>query len=230
MLAAMDYKIILKALLSGPMKQEELARELGVTQPTVSRWLAGQRPQGPTLDSIRDLGRDHGLYGGDDHEAHQRKPEDKPEGNNLISEIDLVAGLGGGGIAAIEASSNNGITFAKEVVRDYWRLPDWMLSRLGVQAPHIACFPSRGDSMQPTIIDGDVVFIDTRHRVPSPPGIYALADEFGGVILKRLEVVSRPNDETITIHISSDNPKHRSRELTLPEVEILGRYIGRFTL
>jgi phage repressor protein C with HTH and peptisase S24 domain len=84
--------------------------------------------------------------------------------------------------------------------------------------------------MTPTIEDGDVVFVDTRHRVPSPPGIYALADEFGGVVVKRLEVTSRPGDEMITVQISSDNPRHSTRELNLDEIQIVGRYIGRFTI
>lgn len=84
--------------------------------------------------------------------------------------------------------------------------------------------------MTPTIEDGDVIFVDTRHRVPSPPGIYALADEFGGVVVKRLEVTSRPGDEMIRVQISSDNPRHSTRELTLDEIQIVGRYIGRFTI
>lgn len=84
--------------------------------------------------------------------------------------------------------------------------------------------------MSPTIQDGDVVFVDTRHKVPSPPGIYVLADEFGGVVTKRLEVTSRPSDETVTVRISSDNPNHNDRELTLDEIHIIGRYIGRFTV
>jgi phage repressor protein C with HTH and peptisase S24 domain len=101
---------------------------------------------------------------------------------------------------------------------------------MGVRPQHVAAFPSRGDSMTPTIEDGDVVFVDTRHRVPSPPGIYALADEFGGVVVKRLEVTSRPGDEMIKVQISSDNPRHTTRELNLDEIQIVGRYIGRFTI
>jgi hypothetical protein len=33
----------------------------------------------------------------------------------------------------------------------------------------------------------------------------------------------------ITVRISSDNPRHITRELTLDEIQIIGRYIGRFT-
>lgn len=154
----------------------------------------------------------------------------KEEGEGNIDEIDVTAGLGGGGLSIIENTTRNGITFHKEAVRDVWRLPEWMLSRFNARPQHIKAFPSQGDSMLPTIDDGDVVFVDTRHRVPSPPGIYALADEFGGVVVKRLEVVSRPGDEIITVQVSSDNPRHTTRTLTIDEIQIIGRYIGRFTI
>lgn len=147
-----------------------------------------------------------------------------------IDQIDTRAGLGGGGLTVTENTTANGITFYKEVVEDYWRLPPSVLSRLGGQAHHIKAFPSQGDSMYPTIVDGDVVFTDTRHRVPSPPGIYVLADQFGGVVVKRLEVISRPSDDTVRVRISSDNPKHLPQELTLDEIQIIGRYVGRFTV
>lgn len=223
----MDHLIILKALVAKGMKQDEIARQLDTSQPQVARWLKGQVPSGTSIDAIRQLGREHGIIS-EDYE--QKAGETVSAPRDFIPEIDLVAGLGGGGLAAIEQTSRNGITFAKEVVRDHWRLPDWMLSRLNVKSGHVAAFPCQGDSMTPTIGDGDVVFVDTRHRVPSPPGLYALADEFGGVVVKRLEVTSRPADENVTVSVSSDNPRHMTRELNLSEIHIIGRYIGRFTV
>ncbi|MBH9982841.1 hypothetical protein H3S89_08550 [Bartonella sp. B10834G6] len=70
---------------------------------------------------------------------------------------------------------------------------------------------------------------DISHRVPSPPGIYALADELGGVIIKRLEVVFRPGADEIEVEVISDNPHHKPHILNLSEITILGRYIDRFT-
>lgn len=157
-------------------------------------------------------------------------PKAPSASGGLIDEIDVTAGLGGGGLSIIENTTENGITFHREAVRDTWRLPDWMLSRFNAQPQHIKALPSRGDSMLPTINDGDVVFVDTRHRVPSPPGIYCLADEFGGVVVKRLEVISRPNEDPIMVRVSSDNTKHKDRELTLDEIQIIGMFVGRFTV
>lgn len=219
---------------------EELAEKSGISYTHLSRMEAGKR--GVSLENLLRIAKALDVDAIEisdefDHE-HLAQAETMPTSTKVstpssnldIPEIDLVAGLGGGGVAALEASSSNGISFAREAIRDHWRLPEWMLGRMGVKAPHVAAFPSRGDSMTPTIEDGDVIFVDTRHRVPSPPGIYALADEFGGVVVKRLEVTSRPGEEMITVQISSDNPRHMTRVLNLDEIQIIGRYIGRFTI
>ena len=146
-----------------------------------------------------------------------------------IPEIDVHAGAGGGGFTALESHSTNGMTFSREVVRDHWRLPDWLLYSLNARSGNLAAFPVQGDSMSPTLLDGDVVFVDTRIRQPSPPGLFVLADEFGGVIVKRLEVSSGPGDEDIMVRVGSDNPHHMTKELRLDEISIVGRYVGRFT-
>lgn len=216
------------------MTQQQLADAVGKTRGAVAQWEAGEvQPRRKTLEAIAEAtGTSITWLERGVSPATTEKPTGKPKGSNsnLIDEIDLVGGLGGGGLAALEVHTHNGITFSKEVVRDQWRLPDWIMNRMNVRAAHVAAFPVQGDSMEPTISDGDVVFIDTRHRVPSPPGVYALADEFGGVVVKRLEVTSRPGDEEVTVRISSDNPRHKDRELTLAEIHIIGRYIGRFTI
>lgn len=149
---------------------------------------------------------------------------------NGIAEVSVTAGLGAGGITMIsEATSPRGARFSAEVIRDYWVLPAWMLSRLGVKPEHAAAFPMQGDSMEPTLMAGEVGFIDLRHRVPSPPGIYALADQFGGVMFKRLEVVSKPSDDEVLVSVGSDNPRHQTRVLPLADIYVLGRYIGKFS-
>ena len=146
-----------------------------------------------------------------------------------IPVIDVKAGMGAGGEIMIVNGVNNAVTVSTEVIKDYWRLPENLLSKLNVVASNVAVLPAYGDSMSPTINDGDAVFIDISHRVPSPPGIYALADELGGVIIKRLEIVSRPGADEIEVEVISDNPHHKPRILNLSEITILGRYIGRFT-
>jgi phage repressor protein C with HTH and peptisase S24 domain len=217
---------------------EDLAERTGISTTYLQRMETGAR--GLSLENLIRIARglevepievsnefDHEQLAGADRVLAE---EAKPRGD-LIDQIDITAGLGGGGLSIIEATSGaTGLSFHREAVSDYWRMPASVMARLGILPHHVKAFPAQGDSMAPTIEDGDVVFADTRHRVPSPPGVYVLADQFGGVIVKRLEVISRPGDETVNVRISSDNPKHRDQELTLDEIQIIGRYVGRFTV
>jgi hypothetical protein len=223
-----DYNVLVRGLLAAAGgKQDMLAKELEVSQPTVSRWLKGGKVSAENRDAVLSLAMEKGLV---NHDPFSGDQSVKAPATNSIPEIQLTAGLGGGGFGdLVQTSTKNGMTFSKDVVRDHWRLPDWILSRINAKAASIAAFPVQGDSMDPTLRDGDVVFVNLRHRVPSPDGIYALADEFGGVIVKRLEVTSRPGEDPIKIDIISDNPRHSRRNLTLGEIHIIGRYVGKFT-
>jgi DNA-binding Xre family transcriptional regulator len=151
-----------------------------------------------------------------------------PEGT--VPQIDVTAGMGGGGLTIVNPGvpGRSGMTFAAEHVRDYWRLPNEVISALGLKSTDIAILPVQGDSMADTLIEGDFVFVDTRHRIPSPDGIYALADSFGGVVVKRLELLPAKSLEDIRVRIISDNPKHSPREFALDEVSIIGRVVRRF--
>ncbi|PCI04613.1 MAG: transcriptional regulator [Hyphomicrobiales bacterium] len=150
-----------------------------------------------------------------------------PDGT--IPEVDVKGGLGGGGVTIIQQTNSNGMTFAAEAVRDHWRLPDWMLTSMNASNTVVAAFPVQGDSMMPTIEDGDVVFVDTSHRIPSPDGLYALLDDYGGITVKRLTLTSPPGAEIKTFDISSDNPEHSVQQRNEDEVHIIGRYLRRFT-
>ena len=51
-----------------------------------------------------------------------------------------------------------------------------------------------GDSMVPTLQDGDAVLVDMTRQFPSPPGIFVLDDGMG-LVAKRLEhICSIPDD------------------------------------
>ncbi len=146
------------------------------------------------------------------------------------AQIDVTGGMGGGGLSIVSEGvpGRHGMTFAAEHVRDYWRLPPAILIALGLAAQDVAIIPVQGDSMQPTLDEGDVVFIDTRHRWPSPPGLYAVLDEIGGVVVKRLEVSSKPGAEQQTVSVISDNPRHITREWNSEDLFIIGRVLRKF--
>ena len=146
------------------------------------------------------------------------------------AQLDLTGGLGAGGLSIISEGvpGRRGMTFAADQIRDYWRLPQAILGALGLRAHDVAIIPVQGDSMLPTLNEGDVVFIDTRHRWPSPPGLYAILDEIGGVVVKRLEISSPPGAEQQMVSIISDNPRHIRKEWRAEDVHIIGRVMRKF--
>lgn len=151
------------------------------------------------------------------------------EQRELISEIDPKAcGQSEETMRKIGAAPGP-ILFDRNLIRDYWRIPKRILARFDAEPGEIAAFAVEGDSMKPTLIDGDIAFIDMRHRRPSPDGLYALCDDFGYVIIKRLEIVSEPGAPDPRVKLISDNSRHEPKIRQLSVLFILGRYIGKFT-
>lgn len=153
-----------------------------------------------------------------------------PEGST--PQLDVTAGMGGGGLTVIHEGvpGKNGMAFAAESISDWWRVPPAVLVAMGtnIKPTDITFIPVQGDSMAPTLIEGDVVVVDTRHRWPSPDGLYALNDQFGGVIVKRLEVVSMPGEEEPRVSVISDNPKHPAKTWGMSDLRIVGRVLRKF--
>lgn len=152
-----------------------------------------------------------------------------PEG--ATPQIDVTAGMGGGGLTIISEGvpGKHGLTFSAENISDYWRVPPAVLVTMGgVKPTDITFVPVQGDSMAPTLMEGDVVVVDTRHRWPSPDGVYALNDAFGGIVVKRLEVTSKPGDEEQRVDVISDNDRHPRKNWALDELRIVGRVLRKF--
>lgn len=72
-------------------KQERLAEELSVSQPTVNRWLSGSEPRGPTYNRLIALYND------------KRHGSEKPD-LSVTREVELKGQIGAGGeIEAVDA-------------------------------------------------------------------------------------------------------------------------------
>lgn len=150
--------------------------------------------------------------------------------DDLIPQLDAFGGMGGGGVSMTVVSRlKSGQTIDADAITDYWRIPSDALSAMRVRRENIIAIPVKGDSMDPTIRSTDIVFIDVRHRHPSPDGVYALADTFGEIIVKRLTRTSSMKDDDPEFQITSDNPNHPARTERGSELMIFGRVIGRFT-
>lgn len=229
------------ALDQSDRNQSDLAKAVGVTRNSVSQWITGKTE--PAAASLKKaavyLKVDvHWLATGEGQPRRGRSAEaessvDSDLGlrdvDGAILEVDVRAGAGGGGVP-IEAyvTDGNGNSYHAEGIRDRWIIPPAIVREMLHATPtHIRVFEVIGDSMEPRLQEGDRVFIDVRYRVPSPEGIFALWDGYG-VVIKRVQVVR--GSDPLRLRIISVNSQYEPYEATTEEVNIIGRYAGRFTV
>lgn len=209
---ALLFKVSIDWLMSGK-------GHMSTEHKTKPRLVSSYDPDGPDTpdhDDRMSMGSETGFNGA-------------PEGSS--PQIDITAGMGAGGLSITNEGvpGKHGMTFSAESVKDYWKLPPAILVTLGLAAQDIAIFPVQGDSMQPTLDEGDVVFIDTRHRRPSPDGLYAIIDEIGGLAIKRLEISSDPGADDALVSVISDNPRHKTKIWRAADLYIVGRVLRKFS-
>lgn len=98
---------------------------------------------------------------------------------------------------------------------------EWINRNLAVSgAGALRLYPVRGDSMSPSLLNGDTILIDTGVTSLVDDGIYALRIE-DGLFVKRLQRF--PGRK---LRVISDNPRYEPFELTEgDEFQILGRVI-----
>ena len=120
-----------------------------------------------------------------------------------------------------ELSAGGGAFVISEDKSDLYAFrKDWLYNKAS-STNNVVLMPVRGDSMEPIIIDGDVVMIDKGRKSVHDGYIYALG--IGETIsIKRLNLL--PNG---CCRVRSDNPEFESYEVDLKEIRILGQVIWR---
>lgn len=141
-----------------------------------------------------------------------------------IQEIDVRAGAGGGGISVeVHADNGHGVSISSDQVKAEWVMPPrFVREELRTNVSAVRIVEVLGDSMEPTLKSGDRVLIDTSHRLPSPPGVYAVWDGYG-IVIKRIEPVR--NADRPMVKLISDNKNHTAYEVSIEEAAIVGRVI-----
>ncbi|MEI4235197.1 XRE family transcriptional regulator [Roseovarius sp. D22-M7] len=193
----------------------EVAREAGVNRSFVYDILRG-RSQVPNLEKLTSVATvvkvepewllsGKGRVEGDD-------PISLDYHNEFVAIQYATArpSMGGGAIVEGEDHPGRNFHFRRAWVRDRLKASPSMLRVMAVQ----------GDSMMPTLNDGDVILVDMNQRNPVPPGVFVLHDGMG-LVAKRLEYV--PVSEPPRVRIISDNHQYSPYECTAEEVNIVGR-------
>ena len=133
-----------------------------------------------------------------------------------IPSVEITASMGGGQIVSDEIEDGEPYHFKNS----------WITRRLRADPANLRIMHVEGDSMMPTLQDGDVVLVDLARSLPTPPGIFVLFDGMG-LVAKRLEHI--PNSDPPRVRVISDNTFYTPYERTADEIKIIGRirWFGR---
>jgi phage repressor protein C with HTH and peptisase S24 domain len=192
-----------------------LAEKAGVNRSFVYDILRGRsaHPSREKLATLADLLKvdlDWLLHGIGEVEGVSPFIENPDETFVAIAHAGARPSMGGG--AVVEEEHIQG--------RNYHFRLSWIRQGLGASPSQLRVLHVEGDSMHPTLQDGDTVLVDLSRRSPVPPGIFVLHDGIG-LVAKRLEHI--PNSDPPAMRVISDNPIYGPYERTADEIHIVGR-------
>lgn len=208
------------------MNQEQFGEAVGSAQTNVTKWEGkGIVPSAAPLARMADLASCSVSAFVDLPWSPMREPVSTPiamtledvaaeHGLALVEEVDLALGMGATYLDGGTPEILGIVPFREEWLRG---MHDGPIDRLKVVR-------GRGDSMEPTIHDGDVVLIDTaQRRIDDQDRIWAVAYGDLGMI-RRVRVTPRGS-----WMLMPDNSVVRPDEVGDGEVAVIGRvvWIGR---
>lgn len=201
----------------GERSQREFARLIGIGHATLNQYLMGStEPSWSTLIAIAREGDVpiFWLMTGEGGLAERDVPKLAPDNHVEISRF------------AIRASAGTGEKVFDEPPASFWQVPRAMLRGFSGNPKHLASIDASGDSMVPTLHDGDPVIFDRSSRQVDREGVYVLTvgDD---LFVKRVRRVPQA-DGSVALELISDNPAYDSIALAADaqeHVRVHGRVI-----
>jgi transcriptional regulator with XRE-family HTH domain len=202
--------------------QAQIGEYCGVSQSTVGRWRLGKDPEGPNRDKLAQLYEEVvGNHILPPSPANTKGPASLGAGIVRVPDLAIFGGMGGGGMLEV-LTDGNGALIDEEQLRGYWSFPEYMVAAFR-NLKHIYAWEVRGDSMEPTLAGGSVVFVDMSQDKLPPDDIYAI-DYGDGLMVKRLKLMPRSD----RVQVISDNDRYGADELLREDVRVYGRIVGWF--
>lgn len=200
------------------LSQSELARRVGISQATIAGLIGGRSTGSKHLHAIaRELGTTAGYLNGEtDDPSEGAAPT--PTAADVAEKLDAVRVPH----LSLHYSMGGGTVIAEPTVLGYFTVPkEWLRGHIRGTPEDVAVIMGEGDSMEPTIRDGDMLLIDRAQRtMRQSDQIWAIAVRDSGSV-KRLR---RARSGGYEIH--SDNPSVPVDFADDGEMVIVGRMIG----
>ena len=163
------------------------------------------------MDAARALGVSLDWIAGltDDPRPASQRPNTKPVSYLAADYVVApwaqdVRAAAGAALPVFDEAAEFGVALHRSI------LPDW------VRHDRLICISAAGDSMHPTLRDGDLVALDHSRTDPLDGAIFVLRSD-AGVAIKRLR--GRPGGPW---RLTSDNPRYPPRPVTAAH-RIIGR-------
>ena len=211
---------IRRRMTASGFNQKSLARVAGLNETAVRDILIG-KSRHPRHDTVQKLAASLGcpvmalLEPGTEHDAATPADAGARDGELVFVSTYEVSAAAGEGIVIDNEYKTGRLAFRR----------DWLRGVTSATTGSLAVITVNGDSMYPTLADGDTILVDMTQRSPSRDGIYIV--RFGEfVLVKRLHV--DPTRRLITI--SCDNTNYPPLAPVEPgDVEVAGRviWVGR---
>ena len=197
------------------MKQVDLAAAMGdYTQSAIAHVEAGHKGLSfaRAMDAARALNVSLDWIAGltdDPSPADRRSPNVEPvqhlaTANYIVAPWADVRAAAGAALPVFDEAAEFGVALHRSI------LPAW------VRHDRLICISAAGDSMTPTLRDGDLVALDHSRTDPLDGQVFVVRGE-AGLVVKRLR--GRPGGPW---RLTSDNPRYRPAPVT-PAHRIIGR-------
>lgn len=200
------------------LKLLDLAAERGVSLAALSRML-GKNPSylqqfvrkgSPRKLEEEDRGKLARFFGVSELELGKSEDKSSTPGWAKVPRLAIGAAAGAGALA--QAGAEQGF--------DTIRFSTRWLRAMGLEPGHLSAITVTGDSMEPTLRDGDEILVDLR-KVPLCDGIHVVRIE-DALLVKRVETGLGGS-----VSLVSDNPVYRPIACNLGEIDIVGRVVWK---
>ncbi|MBT0669689.1 LexA family transcriptional regulator [Novosphingobium profundi] len=121
---------------------------------------------------------------------------------------------------SLGASAGPGAVDSQEVAFDSLRFSARWLRAMGLRADRLAVIEVRGDSMEPTLRDGDEILVDRETRRLQDGICVVRLDDV--VLVKRVEM-----GRSGRVYLRSDNPAYRLIECAITDLSVIGRVVWK---